>query len=122
MKEIRRTTNTELPQVLIHLADGYGQGYIYCYDLKEEQEGGYSYIETVFSHRPTASECIEALIRKHLSQNEEFDLINSFNRAQLGLIDGVEKEKAERDYREYLALLDTIKDNVRMDFSQIKDE
>lgn len=115
MKHIRRT-ETEYPvPAVFFIADNYGQGWFYAYD--RQQTGGiHSYVEVRFDHEPTAAECIGRIIRMHVTDNEEFDIINSYNKAQMGMLDGAEKTSAVNSYKDYLELLDTIKSRVRSDF------
>lgn len=55
-------------------------------------------------------ECIRAIIRQYVDQDEEFDLINSSNSIVLGLSD-------RQKYLDYLTLVGEIKTKVRADFN-----
>lgn len=63
--------------------------------------------------KPEYKKCVEALIRKYITQSQEFDLINSTNRI---LLSGEADKVAPPEYIEYLNLLDEIKTKVKADF------
>jgi len=66
---------------------------------------GYEFIQVRISGRPTYEKCVRAIIREYVTMDEEFDLINSYNR-----------DNSNEEYKEYLKLLEEIKSKVRKDF------
>lgn len=127
MKEVERTQYSSKPSALMNL--GKGQWY-YNYDIQpyeveiaprgEEKTGSketrYSFIQVRISGKPTYKKCVELIIRQYITQSQEFDLINSYNKASLNMLSEEETEKACADYLEYLHKLDEIKANVKKDF------
>lgn len=63
---------------------------------------------------PNYKDCIKNIIREYVSQTEEFDLINSYNKLQ---ITGEKNSEDMRKYTDYISLLDKIKTNVKRDFN-----
>lgn len=121
------------PRKFIPLGNGY---WCYNYLVKTEQSAPrpdtsaqsddpghetkavtiYHSVRIIFFGRPDYKRCVEAVIREYLTQSQEFDLINSYNRAQLGQLSEEDTSKARTDYTEYLELLDEIKTKVHADF------
>lgn len=92
--------------------------YIYCYDIKSEpdveDENGniikqYSWIQLELFGLPNYKDCVKAVIRHFYTQEEEFDLINSYNKSIIN-------SEPDEDYKNYLNLLSEIKENVHNDF------
>lgn len=73
----------------------------------------YSFIQVRIQGKPTYSTCVQNIIRQYISDTEEFDLINSYNKYQMG--ESV-SQKVIDEYSEYLQLLSDIKTNVAKDF------
>lgn len=106
------------------IGDGSGDCF-YHYDIqseeitlpkekdKEEKEviTRYSFIRIRTKGKPTYKACVESIIRQYITQSQEFDLINTANKAIIN------KEEVPESYKEYLELLDVIKANVKKDFS-----
>ena len=96
--------------------------YYYNYNITSEQrtnqdgeeETIYNFIQVHLSGIPNYKDCIKNIIREYVSQTEEFDLINSYNKVQLT---GEENSEDIKKYTEYIALLDEIKTNVKKDFN-----
>lgn len=77
----------------------------------------YEYIQVTIEGEPDYKKCVEAVIREYLTQSQEFDLINDYNRVLLGIItDEDEKEEITSKYKEYLGIVDEIKNKVKEDF------
>lgn len=125
------TTHTK-PKTLFHAGANM---WIYNFDIRQEapyevkgkdEEGNeviketydvYSCVCIKFNGKPDYKRCVEEVIRAHISQSEEFDIINSFNRAQLSLMSTEDEAiEAANDYQEYLQLLASIKEKVKKDF------
>lgn len=99
--------------------------YFYNYDIKQETaeykgntQTYYTYYQITLDDKPTYEKCVETIIRKYISQSEEFDLINSANKDIL-----LENKSSEAitEYKEYLALLESIKEKIKNDFNTLKD-
>ena len=96
--------------------------YYYNYNIASEQranENGeqetiYNFIQVHLSGIPDYKDCIKNIIRKYVSQEEEFDLINSYNKVQ---ITGEKNSEDIKKYTDYINLLDEIKTNVKKDFN-----
>lgn len=57
------------------------------------------------------------MIRAELDETAEFDLVNSYNAANEGIIDGDEAEQAKADYKAYLRRVQEIKAQVILDLA-----
>lgn len=96
--------------------------YYYNYNINNEQrtnENGeqetiYNFIQIHLTGIPDYKDCIRNIIREYVSQEEEFDLINSYNKVQ---ITGEKNSEDMKKYTDYISLLDKIKTNVKRDFN-----
>ena len=91
----------------------------YNYDISKdsiEDEIRYNFIQVRIQGKPTYKKCVEAIIRQYITQNEEFNLINSYNSYQLDI------SSVDAKYKEYLQLIKTIKANVSKDFFRTVEE
>lgn len=96
--------------------------YYYNYNITEEQranENGeqetiYNFIQVHLTGIPDYKDCIRNVIREYVSQEEEFDLINSYNKVQ---ITGEKNSEDVKKYTDYINLLNEIKTNVKKDFN-----
>lgn len=127
MLEPRRIESNVAPKVFEDLGNG---NWYYNYGIESRQvtiapmgeddtertETRYSYIQIKMAGKPTYKRCVELVIREYLTQSQEFDLINSYNRAALSLLSDTEAEKAADDYLNYLHIVSGIKDNIKKDF------
>lgn len=127
MLEPRRIESNVAPKVFEDLGNG---NWYYNYGIESKQvtiapmgeddtertETRYSYIQIKMTGKTTYKRCVELVIREYLTQNQEFDLINSYNRAALSLLSDTEAEKAADDYLNYLHIVSVIKDNIKKDF------
>lgn len=123
--EIRRITSEVKPGTIEYLNNG---NYYYNYDITSsvetvtDQEGKdreivqYSFIQTKLAGQANYKDCTRQIIRLYVSQDEEFDLINSYNNYKAGLSNSIEDESK---YLNYLALVETIKTKVKADFQII---
>lgn len=122
LQATRIETNVE-PKKVEYLGDG---SYYYNYDIQskivtvtpmegegeETEETRWNYIQVHLFGKANYTDCVKAVIRAYVDQDEEFDLINSANRVSLGLTDASSNTE---DYVQYLNLVDTIKANVKKD-------
>ena len=96
--------------------------YYYNYNITSEQranENGeqetiYNFIQVHLTGIPDYKDCIRNIIREYVSQEEEFDLINSYNKIQ---ITGEKNSEDIKKYTDYINLLNEIKNNVKKDFN-----
>lgn len=96
--------------------------YYYNYNITSEQitnqdgkeETIYNFIQVHLSGVPDYKDCIKNVIRKYISQEKEFDLINSYNKVQ---ITGEKNSEDVKKYTDYINLLNEIKTNVKKDFN-----
>lgn len=79
-----------------------------------EQETIYNFIQVHLTGIPDYKDCIRNIIREYVSQTEEFDLINSYNKVQLT---GDKNSEDVKKYTDYINLLEEIKTNVKKDFN-----
>lgn len=124
MLEPRRIESNITPQKFENLGNG---NWYYNYDIQSKvvevpkmdgsgetvNETRWNYIQIKLGSKPEYKKCVEALIRKYITQSQEFDLINSTNRI---LLSGEEDKVAPPEYIEYLNLLDEIKTKIKADF------
>lgn len=100
------------------IGDGGGQPigpndyYIITEDVTQETR--WTYVQVHLHGQPDHKECIKAIIRQYVDQDEEFDLINSSNSIVLGLSDN---QTDRQKYLDYLTLVGEIKTKVRADFN-----
>lgn len=124
MLEPKRVEMNVQPNSIEKLGNGT---YYYNYDITSKevdvtdpeteevtQETRWTYIQVHLHGQPDHKECIKAIIRQYVDQDEEFDLINSSNSIALGLSDNqIDRQK----YLDYLTLVGEIKTKVRADFN-----
>ncbi len=126
MLEVKRIEQNIKPNKIEHLGNNI---YYYNYDIKEYEaevqkenseettvETRWSFIQVRISGKPDYGKCVKALIRAYLDENEELDLINSHNSYQLDVV------SSDSEYQSYLELIKSIKEGVRKDFSEPKQE
>ena len=122
MLEPKRVEMNVQPNSIEKLGNGT---YYYNYDITSKevdvtdpeteevtQETRWTYIH--LHGQPDHKECIKAIIRQYVDQDEEFDLINSSNSIVLGLSDN---QTDRQKYLDYLTLVGEIKTKVRADFN-----
>lgn len=124
MLEPKRVEMNVQPNSIEKLGNGT---YYYNYDITSKevdvtdpeteevtQETRWTYIQVHLHGQPDHKECIKAIIRQYVDQDEEFDLINSSNSIVLGLSDN---QTDRQKYLNYLTLVREIKTKVRADFN-----
>lgn len=126
MLEPRRIDSNVAPSAIENLGNG---NWYYNYDIQSEkvelplQEGEtvpseeirYNYIQIRLSEKPEYKKCVELLIREFITQTQEFDLINSANKA---ILSGVESSDDITKYKEYLDKVEEIKEKVANDLGK----
>ena len=96
--------------------------YYYNYNITSEQRSNqdgeqetiYNFIQVHLTGIHDYKDCIRNIIREYVSQEKEFDLINSYNKVQ---ITGEKNSEDMKKYTDYISLLDKIKTNVKRDFN-----
>lgn len=121
MKKLRKVQSQEYPKIFIDLNNSR---YYYNYNIVEKEivtlrnsdtkEHVYEYTPILIEDVPTQKNCIKAVIREYITPEEEFDLINSYNR---NILLGEESIEDTEKYKEYLTLLQEIKSRVKNDFN-----
>lgn len=116
MLEPKRTKSNVRPQKFEDLKNGY---WFYNYDIRqcesdpsvrEIQEVEYEYIQVRIEGKPDYQKCVKAVIRQYVDQEEEFNLINSYNSYQMDIA------LTNVEYEGYLTLLKKVKEEVGSDF------
>lgn len=126
MLEPKRIYSNIIPDTIKSLYNG---NWYYNYDIKSEkvklplQEGEtvpkeeiiYNYIQVKLSEKPKYKKCVELLIRKFVTQTQEFDLINSANK---DILSGVKSSENITKYKDYLNKIEEIKEKVAKDLGK----
>lgn len=125
MKSPRRVQADVQPEIIQKLGDGT---FYYNYDVQEVQVEGtnpdtqepemqtkYEFIQVMLRGVPEYKHLVLAILREYLTQDEEFDLINSYNEA---ITDGETSCEEIDEYKEYLTLRNTIKKNIKKDLNK----
>ena len=126
MLEPKRINSNIAPTITENLGNG---NWYYNYEIKSEkiklplqenetvpkEEIRYNYIQIKFSEKPEYKKCIELLIREFITQTQEFDLINSANKA---ILSGAKSNEDITKYREYLDKVEEIKEKVAKDLGK----
>lgn len=123
MLEPKRIETSVLPNPIERLGNNT---YYYNYDIQSKvidvtdpetqevaQETRYTFIQVHLHGYPDYKQCVKAIIRQYVSQEEEFDLINSANSLTLGISSN---ESDRQKYIDYLTLVQNIKDKVKSDY------
>ena len=123
MKTIQRIESDNKPNIIESLGTGY---WYYNYDIKQEEKEVtdkfdnpdtpetktvYTFIQVRISGKPTYNKCVKAIIRAYIDEDQEFDLVNSYNAYQQGI------GEQDQEYIDYLNLVKEIKEKVSIDFS-----
>lgn len=126
MKEPRRIYSEGVPSTIEDLNSG---SWYYNFDIQSEEIEApsikdkdvlekktiYNYIQIKLSEKPTYKKCVEMLIREYITQSQEFDLINSANKAILA---GNTSNEDITEYKEYLDKVEEIKEKVAKDLGK----
>lgn len=118
MKKLNEISDINKPNRIQILSSN---SYYYNYNIKSKKvsvvendkeviKDGWSFTPIYIIGKPSYKECVRHIIREYLSQDEEFDLINSYNR---DLLQGTKNTKSTDRYLEYLKLLEDIKTEVK---------
>lgn len=116
MRNPQRVQSDVKPLPIKQLGDGI---YYYNYDpisvqdmdpIDNKEITKYYSIQVKLRGTPNYKDCVKAVIREYITQDEEFDLINTYNQDQLN-------GKINQEYLDYIELLRVIKNNIKGDFS-----
>lgn len=108
------------PEPFQKVGDG---SYFYNYDIKEVQiqEEPEAPVKTAYEYQtvriysyPTREKVTQAVLRDHVSESEEFNLINRYNSFQIGISEDI----ADRDnYEAYLLEIRRLKEMIQIDIT-----
>lgn len=123
MQNVRRIKTDVKPDVFQNLGNNT---YYYNYDPQSEiikvpnmetneleEKTFWTFVQVHLSGIPNYKNCVNAIIREHISINEEFALINKYNGFKLGLNSDPE---IESKYINYLDTVNSLKEIVKKDF------
>lgn len=117
-----KSNSNDRPRIIQDL--GNGAFYYNCNIVAKtetDEEGkelkSYDYTSVKFWGRPTRAAIVKAMIRAELDETAEFDLVNSYNAANAGILDGDESARAKADYVNYLRRVQEIKNQVKTDLA-----
>lgn len=118
----RIKTNVQ-PKTIQKLGNGT---YYFNYDINEfigetsdtegniKEETQYDFVQVLIYGQPSYKDVVKAVIRKYISSDEEFDLINSYN----SYTQGISEDSSIVDtYKDYLNTLQKIKAKVKESFA-----
>lgn len=108
------------PPIILDLGNGsYYYNAKITADTQTDEEGKerktYSCDSYQIWGKPTRAALVKAVIRAELDETAEFDLVNSYNAAQEGILDEDEAKQAKADYTAYLRRVQEIKTQVKAD-------
>ena len=115
-----KSNSIDRPPVIQNLGNGAFH-YNYAVEAKtfSDAEGNehtcYDYLRVKLWGRPTRAAIVKAVIRNEIDESAEFDLVNSYNAVQEGLLDGDEAAAAVEAYKAYILRLRQIKAFVKAD-------
>lgn len=117
-----KSNSDDKPQIIQDLGNG---AYYYNCNIvaktETDEEGlertSYNFNSVKFWGKPTRAAIVKAVIRSELDETAEFDLVNGYNAAVEGLLEGAEAEKAKADYLGYLRRVQEIKTSVKADLA-----
>lgn len=117
-----KSNSNDKPQIIQDLGNG---AFYYNYGItpktETDEEGkerkSYDYNSVKFWGKPTAAAIVKAVIRDELDETAEFDLVNSYNAATEGLLEGDDAKQAKADYMTYLRRVQEIKTNAKADMA-----
>lgn len=122
MIELKRITSEVEPESFERLGNG---SYYYNYDIRfegtiireEEEVPQWSFVQVLIYGYPAYNDCVPAIIRAGVSENEEFNIINSYNKEVL--LNAENEGPATIAYKEYLTFVDEVKEKTREAFDKL---
>ena len=107
------------PSAIMPLGNG---AYYYNYNIRElvaegDEPAGWQCDTVKLWGAPEYGSIVRAVIRNEYDANSEFDLVNSYNAAQEGMLDETEAARAIADYKAYLRRVQEIKTNAKADLA-----
>lgn len=94
----------------------------YNYNIAEREEKNeetgetttvYDYDTVKGWDKPTYEKIVRLVIREAIDETQEFNYVNDYNAAAMGLITGEEAKKATADYKAYLQFVADVKTQVK---------
>lgn len=128
----KRIESNVAPKTIENLWNG---NWYYNYDVQEKtvtvqsaedeepvEETRYSYIQVKMAGEPTYKKCVQHIIRQFITQDQEFDLINSYNKVTFNMLPEDEAKEADDEYVEYLNKIQEIKAKIKEDFQTLNNK
>lgn len=117
-----KSNSNDKPQIIQDLGNGaFYYNYAITPKTETDEEGNerksYDYSSVKIWGKPTRGAVVKAVIRDELDETAEFDLVNSYNAAQEGMLDEAEAARAIADYKAYLRRVQEIKTNAKADLA-----
>ena len=117
-----KSNSNDRPAIIQDLGNG---SYYYNTNItprtETDEEGNerksYDYSSVQIWGKPTRAAVVKAVIRAELDETAEFDLVNSYNAAQAGMLEKKEAEEAKENYLGYLRRVQEIKTQVKNDLA-----
>ena len=108
-----------MPDAITNLKDGtfyfnFNITVVEREDMDGNKDNVYKFNYIHITGNPSYALCVRSIIRAFISESEEFDIINSYNRYSLGLTQ--DKENLDK-YIEYLHKVEDIKEVVKQAFN-----
>ena len=124
MRNPREIKSESKPEIFQNLGDGT---FYYNFDIQKIRipfqdnetsilKDGFSYKQTRFSGIPQYKVVVESVIREYLTIDEEFDLINSYNKKVKSGASDIDADVTA--YKEYSRLLSSIKSQIKKDLNK----
>lgn len=117
-----KSNSDERPPIIQDLGNG---SFYYNYNVTPRQQTeddgsertSYDCQQVQIWGRPTRAALVKAVIRAELDETAEFDLVNSYNAANNGMLEEQEAEEAKAKYMAYLRRVQEIKTNAKADLA-----
>jgi len=120
-----KSNSDKKPAVFQPLGNG---AYHYNYNIVERTEKDsetgesrtvYDYDTVKVWDKPEYEKLVKAVIREEIDETKEFSYVNDYNAAVLGIIDDeTEADAAKTAYKEYLAFVVEVKQQVKADLEE----
>jgi hypothetical protein len=117
-----KSNSNDRPAIIQNLGNG---AYYYNFNITQKTETDedgnerttYDYDTVKVWGNPTQAALVKAVIREDLDETAEFELVNEYNAANIGLLVDAEAEAAKERYSAYLRRVQEIKVNVKADLA-----
>lgn len=117
-----KSNSDDKPQIIQDLGNGaFYYNFAITPKTETDEEGkerkSYDYRCVKIWGKPTRAAVVKAVIRDELDETAEFDLVNSYNAATVGMLDEAEAAEAVEAYKAYLRRVQEIKTNAKADLA-----